>query len=67
MDLNREVQAKISPSGDDVTYSIPFRTDQISFSAEEQFVAQLTHEELECLYLELREYKCGLKEPEPAE
>ena len=51
---------------DDVTYHIPFKTDDLSiFNGE--IIAHLAEDEMTDLYFQLKEYKCGLKDPEPVE
>ena len=48
----------------DVTYHIPFLIDQMSTDKDE-IIAHLTDEEMTSLYLELKEYITGMREPEP--
>ena len=49
---------------EDVTYHIPFRTDDLSMSNGE-IIAHLTEDEMTVLYFQLKDFKCGLREPEP--
>ena len=65
--MTNEVVATKCTCCDDVTYHIPLDNDSISFTPESGFIAHLTEDEMTDLYFQLKEYKCGLKEPmEPA-
>lgn len=50
---------------DDVTYHLPFETEDLS-TWDGKVIAHLTEDEMTDLYFQLKEYKCGLKDPEPA-
>ena len=56
------VDATICECCDDVTYHIPFSVEDVTVR-DGIVCAHLTEEEMTSLYFELKEFKCGLKEP----
>ena len=48
---------------DDVTYHIPFQTKDLSIWNDE-IIAHLTETEMLDLFFQLKDFKCGFKQPE---
>ena len=59
-----QVTATTCDCCDDVTYHIPFQISDLSTFGDE-IIAHLTSEEMTSLYLELKEYITGMRDPEP--
>ena len=64
MDKDFEVIATACECCDDVTYHIPVDYDSVTYHPENGFILHLNEDEMTALYFQLKEYKCGLKDPE---
>ena len=67
MDPDCEVFATRCTCCDDVTYHLPFALNAVSYDPDAEFMVHLTEDEMTSLYFQLKEFKCGLKDPEVIE